>query len=251
MKTFPLILLTFLSITIFLESASAQDSTASSTKKWYIGITASPDLCYRSIFKTADADESTFFKSREKNDGIKFGYTAGFHVGYKFLKCLSLETGVLYSNKGYTGGLFFGDQIDPRYGFVYNTTSNIKKIEFRNNYNYIDVPISVYYQCSKKKVGFIAYLGATLNFYVNGNHTLVTSYKEGGTERKNIDLIGDVNKFNVSPSVGAGIFYSLSKVSSISMIPSFSYGLIEITNDPFSTKLWNAGLNVKYSYAIK
>src|ERR1700756_509256 len=104
----------------------AQDSTKTKKpKRFFIGVNFSPDYCFRTL-KNNDGSElsKALVSTYNKIETAKFGFSSGVSFSYVFTKHISLDFGIQYSNKGFqdkTSALTFGNMIDRRRGFVYNT----------------------------------------------------------------------------------------------------------------------------------
>lgn len=73
----------------------AQQSDTEKPKKWAVGLSYSPDYCYRVSYEKSSA--SALSNIEEKG---KLGFTAGANVLYQLLDKVGIEFGVLYSTKG-------------------------------------------------------------------------------------------------------------------------------------------------------
>ena len=154
------------------------------------GVNISPDICFRTLENNdGSSSSSMIIDSRDKNEEPKFGYTAGLNVCYNFSKHLGIEAGIQYSNKGYAfkkTELTFGDMIDSRYGFIYNTneTEVPTNAKFLYNFIYLDVPIRIIFSFGEKRIHYVASIGVTTNTFIKATQTSVLEYKNGDTKRQ-------------------------------------------------------------------
>jgi len=210
-------------------------------KRWHIGVNFSPDYAYNK-YRTKDPNLEGFTSSLNRLHTGKFGYTTGLIIKYSINKKIAIEAGLQYSNKGYKidwNQLTFGDQIDPRRGFIY-TTNEIPRGGHRNH-NYLDIPVRVIYQSGQKKLKFISSIGLITNYRlrIDGNRPSAN----GGDER--------YNPRNFSASASAGISYQKRKNLSFTIEPIYRHGLYQTEYGSIGTYLHNVGLNIGCYYAIK
>ena len=115
-------------------------------RQFFIGAFVSPDLSYRLLLNNTGTD-LTLANSRDSYEIPKFGYTLGVNALYQLNSKIALSIGVEYSNKGQKTkdvDLEFGNQIDPRRGFVFQWPSQQPtNINFSYNVSYIEIPIRI------------------------------------------------------------------------------------------------------------
>lgn len=253
-------LLTILASIISLTSI-AQDTlkTKGSTafKRMMFGVNSSPDYCFRTLNNNGgNAMASTVFDLRNKSEEYKIGYTAGLNACYNFSKRFGIELGVQYSNKGYTyhmSDLSFGDLIGSGTGIVYSTTTGQVPVEakYRYNFIYLDVPARAIFHLGAKKIRFVASVGVTTNILLKATLTSVSEYEDGNTKRETYDQEYDFKSLNISPTISAGLDYSINNKLNLRAEPTFRYGLLAIIDAPITAYLWNAGMNITCYYALK
>lgn len=250
MNRFILILFAF-SLTVY-----GQDSTIASSgkvRRFALEVVASPDLCFRTLVNVDGSPTSTtVYNLDNDNDRPKLGFTTGFCFRYTFCKRFEIESGLLYSNKGFRTketDLIFGDLIDRRRGFVYNTTGLPSHGKIVYSFHYLDLPLKVNYLAGNKKLRFVCGAGLALNVLLKQT----TSFK--GTDPSGNHVTSSssndyYNAINLSPIVSAGINWQLSPRMDLRIEPSFRYGVIKIVDAPVSAYLWNTGLNLSYSIKL-
>lgn len=224
--------------------------SAQETPRLQLGLSFSPDYCFRSIINNDGSSGSgSIISSRDSNEKGKIGYTTGLNLIYNLGPTLGLELGLHYSNKGYqyvSGyGLTFGSMIDPRTGFAY-TSGTPTSVRFRYNFHYLDVPLKVNFTFGHGTVRFVASAGAALNVLFSEKVRAVIKYDDGHTERNSYTSTYDYNTINISPLVSAGIDLQLGSNSNLRIMPVFRYGVVKIIDDPVSARLWNAGIHIGY-----
>ena len=221
-------------------------------KKWQFGISFSPDYCFRTLLTDNSSTSETVKLVRNDGERPKLGYTGGLSIVYNFSKTIGLETGLLFSNKGYkyeNSDLTFGDMIDPRRGFVYSSADiNIKSVKFIYSFYYIDVPLKVNFVFGKRNIRFITSVGVTTNVFLDERFTSVRYYQDGSKERNSSATNDDYNRINLSPQLGAGIDWKLNSKNNLRIEPTLRYGIMKINDDSVMGYLWNFGLNVNFLF---
>jgi len=233
--------LTILFITSLL--SYSQDSTITNSKKLYLGLTVSPDYSYR------NASNNYYFTE----ETAKLGYTIGISSRLNITKKVSIESGLLLSNKGYKNnfsGLTFGDITDPRNGFGTAPQNLPSEIEFIYNYYYIDIPLKAVFTFGQRKIHFFAAAGITPNILIKATEKNITTYQNGDTDNDTQDAPFNYKKFNLSPIISIGVSRNTDK-SILKIEPYYSYGLFKIIDAPSTAYLWSYGINVGYYIRIK
>lgn len=224
-------------------------------KRVQIGANFSPDYCFR-MLKNNDGSSTSeaILKLRNSNERQKLGYSAGLNFIFNLRKKIGIEIGVQYSNKGYQTkmqDLTFASMIDPRHGFVYNTSGPTPtRGKFIYNDYYLDIPLKVNFIFGKKKIRFITSAGATTNVFIKETTTSVLEYEDGSHTRKTSSSTYDYNQFNISPLISVGIDWKLNEKNNLRIEPTFRYGVLKIIDAPLTGYLWNAGLNIGYYFGL-
>lgn len=226
-------------------------------KRLLFGVNVSPDYCYRTLKNNdGSSTSSMIIDLLNKNEEPKIGYTAGLNICYNISKHLGFEVGAQYSNKGYAfkkSDLTFGDVIDPRYGFVYNSNGSAgpTKVKFLYNYIYLDVPVRAIFSFGEKRIHFVTSIGITTNILLNATQTSVLEYENGDTKHETNDQQYNFKTLDISPTVSVGVDYKISNKINLRVEPTFRYGLLKIIDTPITAYLWSGGLNITCYYAIK
>jgi hypothetical protein len=254
MKKLFVFLLLFISV-----FANAQDSTK--TKKassFFIGANFSPDYCFRTL-KNNDGSQlsSMIVDSYNKIEVAKFGFSTGVSFCFVITKHISLDLGVQYSNKGFQNkesSLTFGDMIDRRRGFVYNTNPSNANLPTSGKivytYNYLDIPLKVNFVFGKKKVRFISSIGLTTNLLMSSKNTFVGQDSTGKSIKNSSNTTPTYSRINLSPTISCGIDYKINDKMFFRVEPTFRYGILKMTDTPVTQYLWNAGLNISYYFGL-
>jgi hypothetical protein len=225
-------------------------------KKIQIGINVSPDICYRTLQNNNGSSFSAIIiDMRDENEIPKFGYTAGINACYNISSRIGIETGIYYSNKGYRtkeADLIFGDQSDPRYGFIYsNSGSGSGTVRFVYDYFYFDIPLKANLKIGKRKICFISSLGFAINIFSKEIITSIVEGDNGNSDTESYTSHFDYEKITLSAIACAGVAYKLNDKIELRAEPTFRYGLLKIIDTPVTGYLWSGGFNVGFYYALK
>lgn len=219
----------------------AQEFSSKKFNRFQLGVSFSPDVCYRTLKETDITTTQTNFyvmDARNKMEAPKFGYTGGVNFSYALNHWLSIESGLHYSNKGY--GMkkqdLYSNQQEP------GIPTNFKFIE---NFYYLDLPLKVNFSLGKNRWRFISSVGASTNLFLKESQTQVLYFSDK-TDRSTSSDGNKYNNMNISPMVSLGIDYHLSNKMSLRVEPTFRYGLLKIIDAPVTAYLFSAGLNVGY-----
>jgi len=244
---------------IYSLTAFCQEPVSTATvevKKLQIGVNISPDYCDRILINSSGNEDlaSTIELFNDMETG-KFSFTSGLNLNYKVNRKFGLETGIQYSNKGFAfrmDDLFFGDQIDPRYGFVYDSISGPipSSIKYRYSFHYIDIPIKVFVTLGEKRLKFVTGIGITTNILLKATQTYISEFENGDKERDTRKQPNDPNPINFSGTASAGVAYNLSNALEMRIEPTFRYGLLKLFDSEIASHLWNGGLNISCYYTL-
>jgi len=218
--------------------------TSATRHKFFIGVSYSPDYCYRTQVNKSISDSlwnyvKNYYDSIETS---KFGYTTGINLCYYISEKIFIESGVLYSNKGYKTIPVKTPMIDINGNVTYISAS------FISTYKYLDIPFKVNYTFLKRRIKIVAGIGATLNIFLNSSFT---SEPKEAIESVIVISENTVNKINLSPTISIGLLYKLNEKMNLRLEPTYHYGIFNIDdNSSKSVHLWNAGIGIAYCYKL-
>lgn len=238
-----LIILTLIPLTTFCQSKDTINK-----KKIEIGLIFSPDYCYRSLQPDPSTQWSEGIASRRDSFEIpKFGYTTGAGVLFSLTNKITLETGLLFSDKGEKTKyhhLTTGSP-DPLLG---------EKIRFVYHYLYLDVPVKANYFVLMGKVKLFLSAGISANIFLTQKTSSIIEYSDGSTARNNsTGFINDFySKVNLAAIAGVGINYGLTSRLNLRIEPVYRRSITSITASPSSIKgyLYSIGINTGIYYRL-
>jgi opacity protein-like surface antigen len=228
--------------------ALAQQPTSEKPKKWAIGLSYSPDFCYRVSYEKSSL--SALSNIDEKG---KLGFTAGANILYQLLDKVGIEFGILYNTKGekvhaeafswYAPATNYDPSI-PNSGQSEYITSPETKTNF--SYQYLEIPLKVnVYLFSKNKLKLFPSIGCSANIFM-GKKTATTFIYEDGHKEKNVSR--EYDRKNIPGSefallVGVGASYDLSERLFVKLEPSFRTFIRPLVDSPISGTFYSLGAN--------
>jgi len=140
-----LTLLIFALGTLAVYGQNQESVSIHNNDKIQVGVYFSSDICYRTLKENEanDTSAASFITYRNLTEEPKTGFTTAISFNYKLSKKVYFETGLQYSNKGY--------QVYNRYLQVIQNDSIELHSIFKDNFQYISIPIKFYAYLSKKK----------------------------------------------------------------------------------------------------
>lgn len=221
-------------------------------KRFKIGFSTSFDYCFRNIsYAGENSIQEITFNAAQENETWRLGFSSGINASYRVSKLISIESGLLYSRKGYRykDELIYGPQ-DPRFGFVTNSTEQFYLI-MKYAFNYFDIPLKCNFNVGLGQHNLIFGAGLVNSFLINSwkNGMLVGSVN-GKTSQSRVPVGIPVYRYSFAPLVNSGIDFQISQKSSLRIDLNAQYQLKRLYNDFLNYNLWSAGLNFTYFTTI-
>ena len=211
-------------------------------KRFFIGIQASPDLVYRSL-ELVDRNPASevIIDALNRLHTPRPGLTASLVAGYEVSERWALEAGAGYALHGWAwdlSTLTFGDQIDPRRGFIYNAEDVLGSIH--QEFHYLNVPVRATLTLGKGRLRSISGVGASASFLLKANSVTVLNGERKAVEQDGYDT------FNLFPMLSTGVSYALGEQGALRFEPMFRFGALKLRDGPIGERLWSAGLALGY-----
>lgn len=247
MKQFTFLLLISISIGLFGQEKINEIASTDFVRS-QIGINTSLDVGYRTL-KNKDGSSigNTILDFRNENEIPKIGFTTGMNILFNIKKNISVEAGIQYSNKGYQTKLYEANFITPDGGGEDPLLPD--KLKYIYNYHYMDIPLKANLTFGKNKLRFISSLGLTTNVFIKETQTSIQVYSNR-TERNTVPTNIEYKRFNLSPTISAGIDYKLNNRMNLRIEPTFRYGVLKIIDASVTGYLFNGGLNIGYYFGF-
>lgn len=233
-------LLAIIPLTVF-----CQQPDAKKTIKIAIGITFSPDYCYRTLIPNASS--KPIADARDTLEIPRFGYTTGLNLAIKINKRITLETGILYSDKGEKTKTYTVDEIVPQ-GQINPFVP--RKITFYYHYIYLDIPFKLNYYLLNNRTRIFLTAGISPNIFLTCKTKSTTEYKDGHTTTHTSTSSSDYRIFNLSIIAGAGLSYDLTSKLYFNIEPTYRRSITSIVDAPIKTYLYSIGLNTGLYYKL-
>lgn len=222
---------------------AAQTDDSSDFKRFQIGVSFSPDVNYRTL--TSQSNVNWIRENRDEQEIPTFGFTTGINAVFKITKMFGVETGVLYSQKGYQNK--WQDGLNP----IQPNDPNIpKRVKSVDRFHYLDIPVKGNIIVGKRKVRFIGSLGIVVNVYLTSSWTGISESHSGDITRTITQEPYDYEAVNVSPLVSAGIDWKLSNRMNLQVKPTFRYGVLSVIDAPIKGFLWNGGIDIVWLFGL-
>jgi len=237
MKKLLIFLLTFLPLISFCQNYDAPNAN-----KIAIGLTYSPDYCYRTI-KT-DTSLQCLANLRNNDEIPKYGYTTGLNLALNFNKRFALELGLLFSDKGEKTKKYnlIGNQPDPDLP---------TKITFISHLLYLDIPIKVNYFILTRRTKLFVLAGVSPSVFLTQKTTSIAEYSDGSTKTNTSSGASGFSKINLTFIAGFGVSYDLTKTITLKIEPTYRRSITPISNALVKEYLYSMGLNTGFFFNFK
>jgi hypothetical protein len=239
MKKITILLLLLLPFRMYCSTADSTTTDSVKIKKYALGITYSPDLCYRNL--NSAAEHKWISDIRDTLETGKMGHTTGVNLTININKKISLSTGILFSDKGAK---------TKRYTF--ENTGNLNAPAFNTitfHYYYIDIPLKVNYYLHDKKCKFYITGGMSTNIFISQKNTSKIEYYNKDSEKiTSTNKQPDFAKINFAVIAGLGIDCPITPKYYFKLEPQFRYSINSIIKAPIKEYLYSAGLNIGIYY---
>jgi len=228
----------------------------STNKGVIVGVSYSPDYCYRDLKGDGtDVINSNIARSNSV-ESAKYGFTTGLSARFSLTKNLQLETGLYFADKGERlvidlSTLTFGDMIDPRYGFVYETSEVPGTVIANNKYMYAELPLKLNYIILDKKMRLAISGGTSLNTMVGYNQKSTHKYEDGSKSvSSNSFSTANFTRFHIGVIGGLSLEIPLSEKLALRLEPTYRRSITAINNDRIREYLYSAGMNLGVTYKL-
>lgn len=230
-----------ISFPIFL---MAQTTDSIKHKRFAIGVNFSPDYSYRNFIQTPRiTDNSKDYYMY--NELPKYGYTSGLTFDVNMGKRFTLETGVLFADKGIKMDETVYDQIYSNgTKHIYSTT----KTKFHNYF--LDIPIKANINILSKRFKLYVSIGAALNIVLGYKKVSEVSFPNlQFTNYTNSNFnTSHQSPFSITLLLGIGASYELTKKIVLKIEPIYRQSLISTFQLKSDGVFYSIGTNIGLSY---
>jgi opacity protein-like surface antigen len=236
--------LLFLLFALSITSLFAGQPDSLKTKKWAIGLTYSPDYCYRvSYIKAGDVPAAN---TTEKG---KIGFTAGANLLYRLLDRVGIEFGVLYSTKGQKITTPSVEWQTPGSNNSPSTYVIIPEKLTTYTYKYLEIPLKVNVYIINKRFKLFPSIGCSANIFMGKSTHTSLKYEEGWkNETSNAYDSKNIPTTEFAILAGIGLSYDINKKLFIKLEPSYRTFVRPLIDGAVSGTLYSAGANAGVYY---
>ncbi len=220
-------------------SLFCQKGDSTKTIKLSIGLTFSPDYCYRTM--VSDPDFQLFADFLNEYEIPKVGFTSGLNLCFKPVKRFSFETGLLYSDKG---------EKTIEYSLYYQAPTTQadpalpKTSRYVYHYIYLDIPFKANFFILTKRAKLSVGAGISTNLYLSNYITNIHTYSDGHESRESSkNLFYTFPPLNIAAIAGVGFSYDITKKLYIKFEPTGRYSITPTSSTPIRKNMYSVGLN--------
>ncbi len=215
----------------------------------YLGLQVSPNFSYRVLSNNSGEssvdDDIDYLNNREE---AALGYRFAAVTGIKVSENWTLEAGIAYVRNCTRLNLTFGDDADPRRGFI--DENQFTKGELETCLAYAGIPIRIIWNFGTEKTKVLASFGLSPQILLDQNTTAKLSNGDN-TEEMDIDSFEDAAGFNLSPSFGIGAEFKLNENFFLRAEGIARFGVVNINEDsPINSYIYSSELNVGIYYNL-
>jgi hypothetical protein len=229
--------------------ADAGDSTAvKSFHRFYVGASFTGNCSYRYLrLVNANGDFwSNYGKEvmadQNSNEHPMFGYKAGVRFGVNIFRWFGVETGLDYNlHRWYSKELLSWYCRDCFWKVNYD-------------YHYLDIPLALNFFIGKKKVRGIIQAGVNFDCLykrVSRGQLIIGDRVAQTQEPGDTFSSKSFHRFNISPFLGIGIDWRLTKFLYLRIMPMAQMQSIKNLDFQITEYLWSAGVNTTLLFGFR
>jgi opacity protein-like surface antigen len=209
------------------------------TRKWAIGLTYSPDYCYRvSYIKNGDVPTTSI---TEKG---KLGFTAGANILYRLLDRVGIEFGLLYSTKGQKIATPSVSWQTPGSNNSQSTYVTSPEKLTTYTYKYLEIPLKINVYLINKRLKVYPSIGCSANIFMGKKtHTHYKSDEGLKNETSNAFESKNIPSAEFGLLVGLGLSYNINKKIFVKLEPSYRTFVRPIIDGAISGTFYSVGAN--------
>jgi len=193
-----------------------------------------------------------WIQSLRSSDKGKLNTHFGVNYFQKLKPKMWLKIGVGFASLGYKtkkSNLIFPSDltglgiVDPLLQGIGNSTS-----QFIYNYHFLEVPFSLQYYFSEKKLKSFVEFGFVPMYYLQS----ITKHKLNGEKRSRENRQESTfNDIQLASKIAFGFTYAFNEKWEMVVQPNFRYHLTKIADAPVKEHLWSAGLALGIRMSLK
>ncbi len=223
-------------------------SNSHQTGRWSIGIYSDLGVSKNIFINNKDSAGFGYTNARQLTDKFLFSYSAGIQFRYSPVKWLAIETGIgfthyesnqLLSNAGFSWTTS-GNNNDPDTALTLSSVdpqSAFGPYEYQNVYDYISIPIKVYYQKKWNWTGIEAGGGIIFDLPVN-THSYVADENSNMSYLRHEVKTSRLNVFGIQASANIHLVFHIKKFGLFAG-PTFKYRMNSMFDKNYITRQHN------------
>jgi hypothetical protein len=198
--------------------------------KWSLGMYSEVGVCKSIFINNKDSAGAGYTANRTAEDKFLLSYSAGIQFRYSPVKFLAIESGIGFtryqsnqfiSDAGITSSSLWGGSSPDTVYTVYSSAPTSQ--EYHNIYDYISIPLKLYYQKKWKWTGVEAGGGVIFDIPVNTNSYAANENTSISYLRKEVKD-SRLNMFGIQTSANIHMVFHVKKFSFF-VGPVFKYRL--------------------------
>jgi hypothetical protein len=234
-------------IPIFLFTLTAlSQETKNKPSAFSLGISFSPEYSNR-VLKAKEDEYESLIAMIDSSEVPKFGFTTGIHTYYDVLKRLTVESGILFSDKGYkmtSSNFVAADPNDP-------LLLNLKSITEIIKIYYLEIPVKVNYQIVSGKLSVLIVGGVSANIFLDNKVKYTLRYNDGSEDTHDSNSGANMNSLTVSLLAGIGLDYKLTGKLCFSFEPIYKRDITTVYSSEIAKHyFYSFGANIGLRYRI-
>ena len=243
MKSGSIFIICLVYILFALTAFAGEDKKEEKRNKFAVGAFFSPAYDFRYISFPDDSQKITqsLKEMLKEYDRGKFGYTAGVNFSWFVSKRYTIETGLWFSNKGFsmkwTDFMFAEpDQLPLEKGKIYYIYG-VLNLPLKLNINIITKPVKVFVSA-----------GVTADASLYSKYKFILVYTDGGKKTTYTNMNYQGRDLNLSGLASAGIEYAFLRHFSLRFEPVFMMNFLPVYQSEVKEYLWSVGGNFGIFY---
>lgn len=199
-----------------------------------IGVLFAPEYDFRTVKSTDVVGD--YLLEFSKDEKGRFGFTTGISIDYSIMKWLSFETGMMFSQKGYSKTMLLRE----------NESEELFEGKFKLGFYYLTIPLKAkFYVWDVAAVRLYTSIGFSPDFYLSKKITL---------NGDNMDYYQDgsvlFNKVNLSFLGNIGARYDINSKMYLEVGASYKHALLPLNDIKLKRNLYSFGLDISMFYRL-
>lgn len=237
---------------------SISQGQADNTRRWTIGVGGGAGLGYRTLSRTAPSTMAdVVIRSRDEQEEPRIAFGGHVGVGRQLSRRIGIEAGIGYMQLGWQyqvtiSGLSFGDMIDPRRGFIYQTDDVAIPERFTSStiFHYLDLRLGATLTLGNGRWRSVSALGVAPALLIATRIHTRNEYSDGRRTHDSREPVDTFNTFNLFPYFGTGVAFHPGGRWEWRLQPSVRYGAMRIIDTPITAHVFSGTVDLGVRFAL-